>query len=250
MTFNIRYNNPSDKANWWEHRKPELKALILNYQPSVLGLQEALLDQVEYLDENLENYSYVGVGRDDGKTKGEYAPIFYDKTRMELLKFRNYWLSESPEKVSVGWDASMERIVTFASFIDKQSKENIYVFNAHFDHIGEVAQEKSAALIIELINELEIKDERIVVMGDLNCVSTSKPIQLLKQYLNDAYDVSDIEHTGPKGTFNRFEEKIIPTVRIDYILTKNLRLKSYHCIDDKRTNGLCISDHLPVLIYL
>lgn len=250
MTFNIRYNNPDDKENCWAYRKPELLGLIQKYQPTILGLQEALWDQVQYIDSNLLNYAFVGVGRDDGKTKGEYAPIFYDQDQMALIHFDTYWLSETPKTISVGWDASMERIVTYAVFKDKLTKDTSYVFNAHFDHIGQVAQENSARLILKLMEDLGLNEERVIVMGDLNVEPDSETIRLLKTQLYDAFDFSNIPHSGPKGTFNCFDETKISELRIDYIFTKNLRLKSYQNINDKRSNGLCISDHLPVLIKL
>lgn len=250
MTFNIRYNNPDDKENCWEHRKPELLNLIQKYQPSILGLQEALKDQVDYIHKNLSNYAYVGVGRDDGKTKGEFAPIFYDQDQMVLIHFDTYWLSETPKEISVGWDACMERIVTYAVFKDKLSKDTCYVFNAHFDHIGTKAQEMSARLILKLIEDLDLNEKRVVVMGDLNVEPGSETIGLLKAQLEDAFDLSNILHTGPEGTFNRFDETKTPILRIDYIFTKNLSVKSYQTLNDKRSNGLCISDHLPVMIEL
>lgn len=250
MTFNIRYNNPDDKENWWEHRKPELLNLIQKYQPSVLGLQEVLKDQVDYIHKNLSNYAYVGVGRDDGKTKGEFAPIFYDQDLLVLLDYKTYWLSETPDTISVGWDASMERIVTYAVFKDKLSKDTCYVFNAHFDHIGEKAQEMSATLILKLIEDLDLNEKRVVVMGDLNVEPESNTIELLKTQLEDAFELSNILHTGPEGTFNRFDETKTPILRIDYIFTRNISLKSYQNINNYRSNGLCISDHLPVTIAL
>ena len=112
MTYNIRYNNPNDNENWWENRKEEVVHMIKYYHPDIFGIQEGLNDQVNYLNNSLPNYSYTGVGRDDGKEKGEYTAIFYNSDKFELINSKTYWLSNTPNKVSVGWDASMERITT------------------------------------------------------------------------------------------------------------------------------------------
>ncbi|MCL6268199.1 endonuclease/exonuclease/phosphatase family protein [Flagellimonas myxillae] len=250
MTFNIRYNNPNDGENWWENRKSDVGALINHYGPDILGIQEGLHEQVAFLDKYLTRYDFVGVGRDDGKEKGEYAAIFYKKERLELLSFKTYWLSETPDIVSVGWDASMERVVTYAAFKDNVTQKNIHVFNAHYDHIGQQARENSSQLIHNLIGELGIANERIAVIGDLNALPESKSIQILKQALDDSFDVSKTTPYGPIGTFNSFKSMDNIQSRIDYILVKNLLVNSYMTIDDKRKNGFFVSDHLPILVSL
>ncbi|TKD62457.1 endonuclease/exonuclease/phosphatase family protein [Flavobacterium sp. ASW18X] len=247
MTYNIRYNNPEDKENWWEHRKNEVAQLINFYQPTILGVQEALNNQVVFLDSNLSGYQYVGVGREDGNTKGEYAPIFYDTTKVSLIKTKTYWLSDTPEKVSVGWDAAMERITTFAHFKEKNTGQDLYVFNCHYDHLGEQARIASSKLILKLIHALKIEGERVVVMGDLNASPEQPPITILIEELEDAYRNSEKVY-GPFGTYNAFNLTHPLDRRIDYILTKNLKPKTYRTIDDRRANLLYPSDHLPILI--
>lgn len=250
MTYNIRYNNPGDKENWWENRKQDVATLIQYYQPDILGIQEGLHDQVKYLDNALEKYAFVGVGRDDGKEKGEYTAIFFNNQNLELLKTKTYWLSETPDRVSVGWDASMERIVTYAKFKDKKTKNIIHVFNCHYDHIGKMARENSSKLVLDLIKKMGVANEPIAVIGDLNSLPEEKPIQLLKTKLQDAFETSSMPAYGPTGTFNSFNPNAELTRRIDYILTKNLKVKGFRSIDDRRKNGLYPSDHLPVLITL
>lgn len=247
MTFNIRYNNPNDQENWWENRKQDVAKLIHYYEPDVLGIQEGLHDQVSYLNDHLENYAFVGVGRDDGVEKGEYAAIFYNQENLEPIQTKTYWLSDTPDIVSVGWDASMERIVTYAHFKDKSSQKTIHVFNCHYDHIGKKARENSSKLILELVGKLGT-DQRIVVIGDLNSLPDSKPIQILKTELQDAFESSLTPAYGPIGTFNGFNPNEKLSSRIDYILTKNMAVQRFRTIDDRRKNDLYPSDHLPIMI--
>jgi endonuclease/exonuclease/phosphatase family metal-dependent hydrolase len=149
MTFNIRYDNPRDSLDNWHNRKDNIVSLINFYGSQVVGIQEGLIHQVQFLDENLENFSYVGVGRDDGKEKGEFSAIFVDTMIFRVNKSETFWLSETPEKVSVGWDASMERICTWAELTCKSNNRKIIVYNTHFDHIGKEARLNSVKLILE-----------------------------------------------------------------------------------------------------
>lgn len=248
MSFNIRYDNPADEDNWWEYRKKELVGLVEEYSPSIMGIQEGLFDQVSYIDFFLPDYRYIGVGRDDGEQKGEYTAIFFKQDEFELLSTDTYWLSETPEKVSVGWDASMERIVTYGAFRKISSDEVYHVFNCHFDHLGHIARKRSAELILKLIEEKGLLAEKLVVMGDLNAESNEEPISVFRSELQDAFQSSKSVTAQQAGTFNGFDPSLMATKRIDYIFYKNLSVKSYRVITDHRKNGLCISDHFPVMI--
>ncbi|MFZ1703029.1 MAG: endonuclease/exonuclease/phosphatase family protein [Saprospiraceae bacterium] len=250
MTYNIRYDNSQDNENAWDNRKEELAQLVTFYSPDILGIQEGLYSQVKYLDSVLNEYNYVGNGRDDGLLKGEFTAIFYKTKRVKMLYSKSYWLSETPDRVSVGWDASMERITTFAILMDKQTKDVLYVFNAHFDHIGEVARENSAKVILNIINEKMLDDKKVIVMGDFNCEAKDKPIISLKTMLEDPFDIHSVIKYGPLGTFNHFNIVNPITKRIDYILTKNILVKKYIHLDDKRKNNFHLSDHLPVMIHV
>lgn len=248
MTFNIRYDNPDDNENAWSKRKEEVVNLIQFYHPDFVGIQEGLEHQVAYIQEQLSDYKYIGVGRDDGAKKGEYSAIYYDIAKYELISEETFWLSKTPEKVSVGWDASMERICTYGKFKNRMNQKISYVFNAHFDHIGKEAREKSAELILKKINELDLTDERVVVMGDFNAIPSSKPVKVFKKELEYGFEVSINKPYGPDGTYNDFKNSIVVENRLDYIFTKNLKVTKYRHIDDKRKNNLCVSDHFPVLI--
>lgn len=249
MTFNIRYNNPDDGENWWENRKGDVVKLLTYYQPDFFGTQEGLLEQLNFIDDELPMYNYVGVGRDDGAQKGEFTAIFYNVKKYELIKTETFWLSETPDKISVGWDASMERICTYGAFKNLEDKAIVHVFNGHFDHIGPEARKRSAMVMKQKINQLKILEEPIIVMGDFNCEETDEPIQVFNSFLDDGISNSQNGLYGPSGTFNGFDKNMVPQNRIDYIFTKNITtIKNYRHVNDKRNNGLCISDHLPVLI--
>ena len=248
MTYNIRYDSPNDGDNRWDNRKAELVGLIQFYESNFLGVQEALYHQLQYIDDNLDNYTYIGVGRDDGKNKGEFSAIFYDSMKYNLLKTSTFWLSENSTSVSVGWDASMERICTYGLFEHKISRQKIWIFNTHFDHIGEVARKESAKLIAEKIKSLNVENYLVILMGDFNALPNDIPIKILSKKLFDAFEITQKKPYGTIGTFNEFKIDEVVTKRIDYIFTKNITVLSHRNIDDKRQNNLQISDHFPVLI--
>ena len=249
MSFNIRFDNPDDGINSWDKRKEAVVKFLNYYNPNILGIQEGLSHQVQYLDEKLKDYNYVGVGRDDGKQKGEYSAIFFDTSCIQLINTKTYWLSPTPDTVSVGWDASMERIITYANFLDKRHMDTFYVFNTHFDNIGKQARKNSADLIIALIKTKELLDKKVIVMGDLNCLPSSDPLKILKSYFYDPWNEQNtFQSYGPSGTFNHFDPACVADKRIDYILTHHYIVSHYRHIDDRKSNGLWMSDHLPVWI--
>lgn len=247
MSYNIRYNNLGDGQNCWDLRKDELAAQIKKYSPDIFGIQEGLHDQVQFLNNYFTDFSYAGVGRDDGKTKGEYSAIFYNKNRFKQIRSKTFWLSTTPSKISVGWDASMERICTYVILYDKKFGKHLVIFNTHFDHLGEKARLKSSELIIKVIGKIKKNDIPVVLMGDLNCEPDSEPIKIISEKLSNANTISEKKNHGPSGTFNNFQQKYDKELQIDYIFVKNLRVSDYQHIGDYRINGLVYSDHFPVL---
>jgi len=245
MTFNIRYDNPNDGPDWWNYRKAGVAKLINKYHPDFIGIQEGLRHQVHYLDYKLPAYDYIGVGRDDGKAKGEYTAILYDTTQFQVIKQSTFWLSESPDEISVGWDASMERICTYGLFQSKLNDEQFWIFNTHFDHRGKLAREKSAELILEKIDELTDMGDLVVVMGDLNSEPETTAINTLAAEMKTA---SADKITGAIGTWASFDITHIPERLIDYIFIKNGSIINYKHIDDRLENGRWPSDHLPVMM--
>lgn len=249
LTYNIRYATVDDGENQWEKRKEYVGKQLLFYAPDIFGIQEGLGYQVSYLDDFLSNYSYVGVGRDDGKEKGEYCAIFYNKEKFQLLGEHTFWLSDTPEKVSKGWDAALERICTYAFFMDKITGINFWVFNTHFDHVGELAREKSAALIVKKIQETNKDGFPVFILGDFNLNEKSKAINYLASHYNDSRKVTLEKPFGPFGTFTGFQFNAPVKDRIDYIFCskQNIIVEKYGVLTDSK-EGRYPSDHFPVMI--
>ena len=248
ISYNIRYDNNWDIENSWEIRRSNIIQILIKYSPSIIGIQEGLLNQVQYIDSSLINYDYVGVGRDDGKEKGEFCAIYFDTTRYVLLKNSTFWLSETPDTISVGWDAALERICTYGLFKDIITKKEFWVFNTHFDHMGIIAREKSSGLILKRIKKINRQSLPVILMGDFNSIPNSPPVKEIVTELSDALQISLQKLHGPGGTFNGFNEDLPIEKRIDYIFTKNLKVLSYTHVNDRLENNRHISDHLPVMI--
>ncbi|MBU2945945.1 endonuclease/exonuclease/phosphatase family protein [Zobellia uliginosa] len=250
MSYNIKYDNVNDTVNNWNDRKAAMVNLVKHYAPEFIGMQEVVYNQLTYLDDALKEYKYIGVGRDDGKQKGEFSPILYNSKKFKILQSNTFWLSPSPDKISVGWDAAMERICTYGLFENKESKQKLWVFNTHFDHIGVEARKKSAALIIEKIREINTDAIPVVLTGDFNLSPETKPIQFLKKEMIDAQKASTTPFYGPTGTFSGFDHSRVLDHRIDYIFVEGLRVEAYIHIDDRMENNKHISDHLPIMATL
>ena len=247
MTYNIRLSLESDKENSWNNRKQETMALMSYYHPDYFGVQEAVPQQMIDIKTNLNDYDFVGVGRDDGKNQGEYSAIFYDKNKFEVTKSGTFWLSETPEKPSKGWDAAYNRVCTYAFFKIKKTGKQFLAMNLHFDHVGDVARVNSAKLILEKIKKLNPKNVPLTLTGDFNLTDDSEPIKIISKSLDNVFYHSKKIHYGPKGTFTGFDINTIPQDRIDYIFVKGFEVLSNRTINDRRENLLYPSDHFPVL---
>lgn len=255
MSFNIRYNTPRDSANAWPLRKDFVASQILFHKASIVGVQEALLEQLKDLSNSLQKFKYVGVGRDDGREKGEYSAILYDSFRLKLLDQSTFWLSENPQQSgSKGWDAAFPRVVTWAKFIDKKTKRVFYVFNTHFDHMGKLARKSSAELLLRKIDEIA-KLQPAIVTGDFNAEPTDEPVQIITDLnnrlrLTDTKSVSLEPHYGPSGTFNGFQSKETSDQPIDYIFIKGKFKVKQHATLSQTWKGRFSSDHFPILAIL
>lgn len=247
MTYNIRLSLESDKENSWTNRKDDALALMNYYHPDYFGVQEAVPQQMVDIKTSLKDYDYVGVGRDDGKNQGEYSAIFYDKNKLEVLKSGTFWLSETPEKPSKGWDAAYNRICTYALFKLKKGGKKFYAFNVHFDHVGNLARVNSSKLILAKIKELNPENLPLTLTGDFNLTEDSEPIKIISQSLDDTHYHSKKPHYGPKGTFQAFDVNVPAKDRIDYIFVKGFEVESNRTINDRRENLLYPSDHFPIL---
>ena len=248
MSYNIRYDNNWDVKNSWSIRKKKVIQIFGQYEPSIMGVQEGLLNQVQYIDSCLANYDYVGVGREDGKERGEFCVIYFDTTRYVVSKHSTFWLSETPDTISVGWDAALERICTYGLFKDKKTADEFWVFNTHFDHMGSMARERSSRLILDRINEVNHRSLPVILMGDFNSEPDSPPINKIRTEMSDALQISLEKLQGPMGTFNGFDPDLPIERRIDYVFTRDVKVLSYIHVNDRMNNNRHISDHLPVMI--
>jgi endonuclease/exonuclease/phosphatase family metal-dependent hydrolase len=250
MTYNIRFDNPQDGSNKWDNRKATIIGILENYQVDILGIQEGLDIQVKYIKEKLPKYSFVGVGREDGKKKGEYSAIFYRKDRFKLIVGSTFWLSDNPLRPSKGWDAALERICTYALFQDSLTKNKFWVFNTHFDHIGVKARENSAKLIISKIAEFkEQNNYPAFIIGDLNTTEVTEPVKTIKTEFFDSKELSRNAPLGPNFTFNNFNPKEPGTERIDFIFVEKKYCDvSDYIVIDEMINNRYPSDHFPVLV--
>ncbi len=251
MTYNIKLDHPKVGPNSWDNRRGLIVSQINFYEPDIFGVQEALPNQMQYLDGILENYNFIGVGRDDGKDEGEYSAIFYKVDLFKVLESNTFWLSETPDEVSMGWDAVCNRICTYALLENRKTKQRFWVFNTHFDHVGKVARMESPKLILKKMDILNRENLPVVLMGDFNLESETEHIQILKNNLFDAKDVSETKPFGPSGTYNGFHFEKPVTRRIDYIFVskQNISIKKYGVLSDSK-DCKYPSDHLPIIVFI
>ncbi len=229
-SYNIRNKNEYDvkQNNDWNIRVEKICELINFERPAVFGTQEALNSQLKDMLELLDRYSYIGVGRDDGKEKGEYSAIFYDKNQIELLDKGDFWLAEQTDQPQKGWDAACIRICTWGKFRDKKSRQEFFFFNLHMDHVGVVARKESAKLVVEKIKEIA-KSKTAILTGDFNVDQNNEIYSVFTQssILQDSYKIARYKMI-PNGTFNSFNPLLKTNSRIDHIfVTNDLIVENY-----------------------
>ncbi|MEL6853426.1 MAG: endonuclease/exonuclease/phosphatase family protein, partial [Bacteroidota bacterium] len=249
MSFNLRLDVASDGYNAWPHRKDLVKTLIDHHQLDLLGVQEALPHQVEELKTLFPYLTFVGQPRDTGRW-GETAAIGYRASRLTFLEGGTFWLSETPDQMSKGWDAALNRTVSWGKFADKKSGHHFFHFNTHFDHRGEVARLESARLIIREMARLNPEQLPALLTGDFNATPESAPIQALlteEAAVKDAMHESVWPSLGPESTWSGFKFPGEPGRRIDYVFVQGSPAVLRHAILTDSWSGRFPSDHLPVL---
>jgi endonuclease/exonuclease/phosphatase family metal-dependent hydrolase len=245
-SYNLRYNNAGDGANAWPNRKEMVKNLVQHYDFDVFGIQEGLRGQLNDVAE-LPAYAFVGRGRDDGKEAGEHSAIFYKRARLQLLQTGDFWLSQTPDRPSLGWDATCcNRICTWAKFKDLQSGQVFFFFSVHFDHEGVEARRQSGQLMVKKIKEIAQKAP-VICVGDLNSTPDTEQVKTMQGALGDAYQLTQRPAYGPVGTFNGFELTAPLRDRIDYIfVSRGSTVLDYAVLTDSM-RGHYPSDHFPVV---
>lgn len=250
MSYNIRLDVASDGENRWDARKDKVAALMNYYAADFIGCQEVQHHQLQYLLSNLTGYGYIGVGRDDGKEAGEYSSIFYNKEKFQLLSQSTFWLSQTPDSVSFGWNAVCRRVCTYGLFKSKKTGETIWVFNTHFDHMGDTARLESAKLITQKIHQLTAqKNYPVVLTGDFNSKPNEAPAKYMNENFQNARDISMQLPYGPEATWNAFAFSKKPEGRIDYVFIskdKRISVKKFAPLTDSYDMKYP-SDHFPIL---
>lgn len=249
MTFNIRLDTPADSLNNWAYRKAGVAHLISYYAPDLLGMQEVLPNQMDDLKQFLPQYTALGVGRDDGKEAGEHSPIFFLTERFELLEHGDFALSEYPDTFGVkGWDASYNRVCTWAILKDKTDGSRVAYFNTHLDNDGVVARREGVRLIMRKMQELAPGIPAILT-GDFNCGLGEEPSKVLQESgMKNASDIASVTY-GPSWSYHDFGR--LPQAErplLDYVyVTPNIQIARYRVVQDTPDTGY-YSDHNPVLV--
>ena len=242
ISFNIRMGEGKDGTNSWQFRCPATIYMLRDKQPDIFGLQEAYDYQVLFIRENMLDYKSVGVGREDGKHEGEHMSIFYNKKKISLLKWGTFWLSETPEKPSMGWDAACFRTATWALMKDKRSGHKFYYVNTHLDHVGKTAQKEGLALIVERIREINPEGFPMVLTGDFNVESNDPVLTDLNKMMKDARVTA--ERTDSLNSFNGWGKS---SSVIDYIYYSGFSsCPKFETVQKKYGDFPFISDHYPV----
>ncbi|RLL46982.1 endonuclease/exonuclease/phosphatase family protein [Oceanobacillus piezotolerans] len=248
-TYNIRMETPDDKEDLWKNRKANVINIIENYDLDIIGLQEVKESQLRDL-QKLKQYASFGLGRseDDGN---EYNSILYKKEKFDLIESDTFWLSETMqlEEKEKRWNADCPRICTWGKFQVRESGEEFYIFNTHFDHKSEEARYQSAKLIMD---KLEALDCPVAVMGDLNGEPHERLYRIFAGNLRDAVRESKY-HVGPLKTCTGtgFNHRLgwDEYHQIDYIfVNRYFNIHKTEVITDK-FDGRYPSDHFPVLLH-
>lgn len=246
--YNLRYDNAADSGNLWKDRAPVVASLIRFYDFDLLGTQEGLKNQLDDISAALPQYERYGVGRNNGIDEGEHSEIFYRKSRFKLLDKGDFWLSETPDKPTLGWDAKCcKRICSWVKLRDKESHKELWFFNVHYDHEGNIAREESSKLILRKIHEIA-GDGIVIFTGDLNGGHNATWYQRIATSgtLKDTYDGTQYPYTN-NPSFNGFGKQVTGDEIIDHIFTtRHFKVNRWGILSDTY-HGKYPSDHFPVL---
>lgn len=251
MTFNIRLDVSSDSLNAWPYRKDNVGKLLAYYAPDLLGMQEVLPNQMQDLKQLLPQYTALGVGRDDGKDRGEYSPIFFRTARFDLLESGNFSLSQQPDSFGIlGWDAACNRVCSWALLRDKLTGRKVAYFNTHLDHVGVTARREGSRLVLERLKQIA-PGLPAIVTGDFNCTPDDEPAHILGEGgMLNAWTSAGVAY-GPAWSFHDFGR--LPLEKrsmLDYVFfTPQLKATRCRVIQDTPDGGY-YSDHCPVMAEL
>lgn len=246
ISYNIRVINKKDGPNEWKYRAAATPAMVKDYAPDIFGLQEAEPGHLEYLAKHLPKYASVGVGREDGKSKGEHMSIYYNTKTVELLEWGTYWLSETPDVPSKGWDAACKRTATWALLKMKDSGKKFFYVNTHLDHRGKTAQQKGLDLIVTRIAAMNPEGLPMILTGDFNVEPNNPVLKELNTKMLDAKKTA--EKTDKRATFNAWGSRASV---IDFIYYSGFAsCPEYETIVRQYKDVLYVSDHYPIVARL
>jgi endonuclease/exonuclease/phosphatase family metal-dependent hydrolase len=244
MSYNIRMGTAKDGTNSWEYRYPATALMLQDQKPDVFGVQEAFDFQIRFIEDNFTDYDCVGVGRDNGKSEGEHMSIFWNKKTVKMIKWGTFWLSETPEKPSKGWDAACKRTATWALMKDKNTGKMFYFVNTHLDHRGSEARRQGLNLIVSRIDEINQKGYPMVLTGDFNMKPDDAALTGLEQRMQSARKIAP--KTDNHATLNLWGKGKADMV-IDYIYVSGFSAcPEYHTVNEKYGQWKYISDHYPI----
>ena len=242
ISFNMRTGGADNGTqNAWGARREGISAMMAKENPTVMGVQEALSYQLTFVTENVPGYEYYGVGRDDGRSTGEMMAIFYKTDVVELGDHGTFWLSETPDEVSYGWDAAYRRTATWAFFTVKATGKKFFYINTHLDNEGSEAREQSMRLICDKLAELNPDGYPSILTADFNSTTDNAIFDPLKMVMHDAR--TDAAVTDQFGTYNGWGTT---TSTIDHIFYSDFTPLEYHTIMDRWNGVQYISDHYPI----
>lgn len=245
MSYNIRLGSANDGTNSWAMRYTATGEMLDDQKPDVFGVQEALDYQVRYIEE-MCGYEYVGVGRENGKSEGEHMAIFWNKKTVSMLKWGTFWLSETPEKPSMGWDAACRRTATWALMKDKRTGKKFYFINTHLDHKGAEAQKNGLKLIVDRLSEINPDGYPMVLTGDFNITPDNKALTELDAKMQSARKIA--EKTDSLDTYNGWGRG---SGVIDYIYVSGFSsCPEFQTVVKRYNNRKFVSDHYPVVARL
>lgn len=250
MTYNIRLDLASDGVNRWSARRDFLVGQVALMRPGLLGLQEVVPGQKADLERMLPGYTFLGLPREDGKTKGEYSNLAVERAAFRVRASGTFWLSPTPDRPSKGWDAAFSRIATWARVTRSADGKRLLVLNSHFDHRGEVAKLEGAKQVAAWLKAHRRPGETVIMLGDLNSTPDSPPLAALTGDggLKDSHSASASPPVGPDGTFNNFVTVPTDSNRIDYVLADpDVAVDRYAVLAWHGHGGRVASDHWPVV---
>lgn len=243
MSFNIRDAHKDDGSNSWIYRRQACVDFLDSIRPDVFGMQEVVAESDSFVQANLPLYDHVVQGRHPGLWSDESCPLYWRTDKFDLVQSRTFWLSETPDTLSVGWDAKYERIATYIMLQSKATNKRLIVFNTHLDHKGAVARQESLRLIADTLKALSGDTMALFVMGDMNVEPEDSALIPMYDYMH--WSQAEAKVTTDMRTFTGFRHRPDKEKIIDFIFYRNATAERFEVFCDT-TRVPFLSDHRPI----